>query len=198
MRRKNIAIMGLDPAGVVMGALLFQTGFMVDMIDPRGRGEPVPLENGVRIVGSLDVRLPLFYYKVEQIFKSYDAVFLTCEDSAVPDNLERIRPYLKPKGTVCVLGTGESDFGRLKTVCGTKPVIGTMSINARWEGSSVINCTSSARHMVYDHLFELGEIDNTVTPRLLATKSLLENIGLCSISQGVWDDLGAEYRMPGQ
>ena len=185
MRKKRIAIIGTDPAGVIVGALLLRNGFLVDMVDPRDDVGTLPLTDGVHIIGSLELRLPLFYYKIEQLMHRYDTVFVICENSHVRGSLKKIREYLMPRATVCVLGTEEKDFGTLKLPEEDKPVIGTVSICANWEDNGIVKCTSSARHMVYDSLFELGELDNSITPRLLATKKLLESIGVCSISQGL-------------
>ena len=62
MRKKRIAIIGTDPAGVIVGALLLRNGFLVDMVDPRDDVGTLPLTDGVHIIGSLELRLPLFYY----------------------------------------------------------------------------------------------------------------------------------------
>ena len=185
MSDKRIAIMGAGSIGTILGALLTRNGVEVDLIDNYAAHVQALNEKGATIVGGLEMTVPVKAYTPDQLTGQYDLVFLLCKQTGTAEALTQLAPHLHENSVVCTLQNGIPEPHVAEIIGRERTMGGIVLFGATWEAPGVSRATSTAVQMEGGTLFEVGEMDGSVTPRLKAVHAFLSNVCKCTLSSNL-------------
>lgn len=171
----RVAILGCGAMGTVMGAYLTQNGCPVDMVDNYQAHVDALNETGAHIVGMVDKRVPVRAMTPEQMEGIYDLVFLFTKQTANDQVLPALLPHLGEHSTVCTLQNGVPEPYVARHVGAERTVGGTVLWGATFLSPGVSELTQNISKN--DHLFEIGEMDGSVGPRIRQVAEVLGKMG---------------------
>ena len=171
----KIAIVGCGAMGTVIGAYLNQNGCKVEMVDAYKEHVDALNEKGARIIGTVDMNVPVKAILPEQMEGIYDVVFLLTKQTANEFVLPNLLKHLGPDSTVCTLQNGVPEPSVAGYVGKERTVGGTILWGATFMGVGVSELTQDLSRN--DHLFEIGEIDGHVGPRIEKIAEILNHMG---------------------
>lgn len=171
----NVAIVGCGAMGTVLGAYLSKSGMMVDLVDSDRAHVKAMNTKGARIVGTVDLTVPVKAILPEQMEGPYDLVFLLTKQTANELVLPALKPHLAEDAAVCTLQNGVPEFYVAEYVGAKRTVGGTVLWGATFVGPGCSELTQNIEKN--DHLFEIGEIDGLIGPRIRAVAEVLGRMG---------------------
>jgi len=161
--------------GTVLGAYLTANGCPVDMVDNYQAHVDALNEKGAHIVGMVDKTIPVRSMTPEQMEGIYDLVFLFTKQTANDQVLPALLPHLGPDSTVCTLQNGVPEPYVASYVGKERTVGGTVLWGATFIGPGVSELTQNIEKN--DHLFEIGEMDGSIGPRIQKVAEVLGYMG---------------------
>jgi len=171
----KIAIVGCGAMGTVMGAYLTKNGCPVEMVDNYKKHVDAMNEKGAHVVGSADFTVKVKAITPEQMEGIYDVVFLFTKQTANDVVLTNLLAHLDENSTVCTLQNGVPEPYVAKYVGEKRTVGGTVNWGATFLEPGVSELTQSLEKT--DHLFDIGEIDGSITPRIQKIADILNQMG---------------------
>ena len=179
----KIGILGCGAIGTVMGAYMTYNGCDVDLIDSYEDHVNALNEKGAHIIGTVDFTVPVKAIKPEQMTGIYDVIFLltkqTANDAVLPGLLE----HLGPNSTVCTLQNGVPEPYVASYVGENRTVGGTVLWGATFIQPGVSELTQDLSRN--DHLFEIGEMDGSMGPRIKEVARILGYMGAAKITDSL-------------
>jgi 2-dehydropantoate 2-reductase len=171
----RIGIVGAGAMGTVLGAYLTKNGCAVDLVDTYADHVNALNREGAHIVGSVDFTVPVRAMTPDKMAGVYDLIFLFIKQNANSQALPNIVKFLNKDSTVCTLQNGVPEPGVASYVGERRTLGGTVLWGATFLGPGISELTHDI--MKSDHLFEIGSIDGSITPRLETAASVLEIMG---------------------
>jgi 2-dehydropantoate 2-reductase len=171
----RIAIFGCGAMGTIIGAYLTKNGCPVDMIDANAAHVGAMNGKGAHIIGSVNMTVPVKALLPEQMEGVYDLVFLLTKQTANGVVLAKLKKHLAADGTVCTLQNGVPEPGVASQIGAARTVGGAIHWGATYIGPGVSELTQDVTKN--SHLFEIGEIDGAVGPRIQGVARVLEHMG---------------------
>ncbi len=171
----RIAILGSGAMGTVLGAYLTKNGCPVDLIDSYRAHVDALNEKGAHIVGTVDLTVPVRALAPEEMEGIYDLVFLFTKQTANDQVLPALLPHLGRDSTVCTLQNGVPEPYVAGYVGQERTVGGTVLWGATFVGPGQSELTQDITKN--DHLFEIGEMDGSIGPRIQAVADVLGHMG---------------------
>ncbi|WP_186429316.1 ketopantoate reductase family protein [Clostridium sp. BSD9I1] len=179
----KVAILGCGAMGTVLGAYLTQKGCEVELIDSYKEHVDALNYSGAHIVGTVDFTVPVKAITPDQMEGIYDIVFLFTKQTSNEEVLPKLLPYLGPDSTVCTLQNGVPEPFVANYVGKERTVGGTVLWGATFIEPGVSELTQDLSRN--DHLFEIGEIDGSITPRIQAVADVLNFMGHTKVSDSL-------------
>lgn len=176
----KVAILGSGAMGTVLGAYMTKNGCDVELIDNYKAHVDKMNSCGAHIVGAVDMTVPVKAILTEQMDGIYDVVFLFTKQLANEQVLTALLPHLDENSTVCTLQNGVPEPFVAQYVGEKRTVGGTVLWGATFLEPGVSELTQDITKST--HLFEIGEIDGTVTPRIQKVAALLSHMGPATVS----------------
>lgn len=176
----NIAIMGAGAMGTTLGAYLSARGASPLLIDAYKEHVAALNANGAAITGAVTMCVPVRATTPDAIAEDFDLVFLLVKQLATREALAALKPHLKKGGFVCTLQNGYPE--PLVAECIGKER--TMGGACRWgagfvkPGVALVTNDLASRQF----LFEIGEMDGGITPRLRRVAEVLALMGPVEIA----------------
>ena len=174
------AILGCGAMGTVLGAYMTKNGCDVELIDSYEAHVKALNEKGAHVVGTVDLTVPVKAILPEQMEGIYDVVFLFTKQTANDTVLPALLPHLGPDSTVCTLQNGVPEPFVAAHVGKERTVGGTVLWGATFLEPGVSELTQDLQRN--DHLFEIGEMDGALTPRIRKVAGQLEYMGPTAVS----------------
>lgn len=171
----RIAILGCGAMGTVLGAYLTRNGCPVDLIDSYQHHVDALNAQGAHVVGTVDLTVPVKALTPAEMEGIYDLVFLFTKQTANDQVLPALLPHLGPDSTVCTLQNGVPEPYVAGYVGQERTVGGTVLWGATFVGPGTSELTQDITKN--DHLFEIGEMDGAVGPRIQAVAQVLGRMG---------------------
>ena len=169
-------IMGSGSLGIIIGACLSKAGVDVTLVDVMQDNVDALNTNGARVVGSLDMTVPVKACTPDRLEGLFDLVLLLTKRVHNPVSFPQVMAHIHETSIVAAMQNGVPEesvaeyFGEHRTIgC---PV----GLGATWLGPGVSESTSSYERL-RDHAFELGELNGSITPRLLEVQKILQHVG---------------------
>lgn len=179
----KVAILGCGAMGTVLGAYMTKNGCDVEMIDSYQAHVDALNEKGAHIVGTVDFTVPVKAVTPEQMEGIYDIVFLFTKQTANDVVLPNLLPHLGPDSTVCTLQNGVPEPYVASYVGESRTVGGTVLWGATFMEPGVSELTQDLSRN--DHLFEIGEIDGSIGPRIKKVAEVLGYMGPTAVSDSL-------------
>lgn len=177
------AILGCGAMGTVLGAYLTKNNCPVELIDSYQAHVDALNAKGAHIVGTVDMTVPVKAITPEQMDGIYDVIFLFTKQLANSDVLPKLLPHLGEQSTVCTLQNGVPEPFVAKYVGENRTVGGTVLWGATFLEPGVSELTQDITKS--DHLFEIGEIDGSIGPRIRAVADVLGHMGPTKVSDSL-------------
>lgn len=193
----KIALVGAGSMGTVIGALLSRGGEDIVLVDVDEEHVRTLNDKGARIVGHMELTVPVRAVTPEGMKGVYDLVIYlvktTCDHRALPE----ILPCLGPESAVITLQNGVPEE-RVAGVVGKERTLGgAIGWGAKLVGPGVSELTSEPEAMTYD----IGELDGSETERVKAIKAVLDKAGRAEITDNLlgvrWTKLMANVSFSG-
>lgn len=181
----KVAILGSGAMGTVLGAYMTKNGCDVELIDNYKAHVDKMNSCGAHIVGTVDMTVPVKAILTEEMSGIYDVVFLFTKQLANEQVLTALLPHLDENSTVCTLQNGVPEPFVAQYVGEKRTVGGTVLWGATFLEPGVSELTQDITKST--HLFEVGEIDGSITDRIKKVASLLEYMGPTMVSDGLMD-----------
>ncbi|MCL2367920.1 MAG: ketopantoate reductase family protein [Oscillospiraceae bacterium] len=172
---KRIAIVGCGALGTILGAYLTKHGCDVEMIDNYKAHVDAMNEKGASVVGTANFTVPVKAKLPEEMTGIYDIVFLLTKQTANDIVLTNLLPHLDENSVVCTLQNGAPEPFVAQYVGDKRTVGGATIWSATFEEPGVSRLTQDLSNTEY--LFEIGEIDGQITPRIKEIAAILELMG---------------------
>lgn len=169
--------------GTVLGAYLTKNNCPVELIDSYQAHVDALNAKGAHIVGTVDMTVPVKAITPEQMDGIYDVIFLFTKQLANSDVLPKLLPHLGEQSTVCTLQNGVPEPFVAKYVGENRTVGGTVLWGATFLEPGVSELTQDITKS--DHLFEIGEIDGSIGPRIRAVADVLGHMGPTKVSDSL-------------
>ena len=179
----KIAILGCGAMGTVMGAYMAKNGCDVELVDSFAEHVWVLNDKGAHIVGTVDFTVPVKALLPEQMEGIYDIVFLFTKQTANDTVLPNLLPHLGPESTVCTLQNGVPEPYVASYVGEGRTVGGTVLWGATFQAPGVSELTQDLSRN--DHLFEIGEMDGSLTPRIRRVAEALGYMGPAKVTDSL-------------
>lgn len=170
----RMAVMGAGSLGTIIGALMTKNGYGVDLIDVNAAHVKALNEKGAKIIGLMDLVVPVKALTPDQMTGEYDVFFYLVKTTQNESALKAVVPHLKKDGIVLCMQNGIPEEPVVEAV-GKDRVIGCIvGWGATWVEPGVSRLTSAPEHMSYD----LGELDGKDTERLDKLVEILKSAGI--------------------
>ncbi|WP_028239308.1 ketopantoate reductase family protein [Stutzerimonas azotifigens] len=170
------AIIGAGSLGTIIGALMAKGGRPVHLVDTNRAHVEALNRDGARVIGEMDLLVPVEALTPEQMTGRYDLVFLLNKQTANQAVLTHLQAFLHPDSTVCTLQNGIPEPSVAAILGASRTIGGAVGFGATWVGPGVSRLTTAAQ-TVRNFAFEIGEIDGTLRPRLRAVQDYLSCVG---------------------
>ncbi|MFG6150210.1 ketopantoate reductase family protein [Halobacillus sp. B23F22_1] len=188
----RIAVLGSGSLGIIVGALIKQGGYDVELIDVNQENVNALNQEGAKLTGFLDVTIPVTAKHPNDFNDKYDLVFLLTKQVYTAASLESILPFLHQDSIVCTLQNGAPEEKVASIAGSSRTISGAVGFGATWSGPGVSKLTTKFNTMK-KYAFDVGELNGEITERIKVVKAVLESVGHCEIStniQGVrWSKL---------
>jgi 2-dehydropantoate 2-reductase len=195
----RIAILGCGAMGTVIGAYLTKNGCAVDLIDANAAHVAAMNAKGARIIGSVDMTVCVKALPPDRMEGVYDIVFLLTKQTVNDAVLGNLKSHLLPNSTVCTLQNGVPEPYVAKHIGAERTVGGAIHWGATYIEPGVSELTQDITKNV--HLFEIGEIDGAIGPRIRSVAKILEHMGSVFITDSLtvsrWGKLVSNACMSG-
>ncbi len=179
----RVAILGCGAMGTVLGAYMTKNGCDVELIDSYEAHVEALNTKGAHIVGTVDFTVPVKAITPAQMNGIYDVVFLFTKQTANDAVLPGLLPHLGENSTVCTLQNGVPEPYVAAHVGQSRTVGGTVLWGATFLSPGVSELTQDLSRN--DHLFEIGEMDGSITPRIRTVASVLEYMGPTAVTDSL-------------
>jgi len=171
----RVAIIGCGALGTILGACLTKGGCQVEMVDSYQAHVDALNEEGARVVGTATFTVPVTAITPEEMSGIYDLVFLLTKQIANDLVLPHLLQFIDENSAVCTLQNGVPEPSVAAYVRSERTVGGTTNWSASFLEPGVSKLTQDLEKTEY--IFNIGEIDGSITPRIQKIGEILELMG---------------------
>lgn len=195
------AIIGIGSIGTIVGALVFKNkpqSMDVVLVDANKAHVAALREHGATVTGKMDLKnIPVEVILPSELEGLYDNVILLTKQTYNKSVFEQLLPHLHKDSVVCTLQNGIPEESVANYAGADRTVGGTIGWGATWKGPGVSELTSDPERMI----FEIGECDGSLTPRLESIAQVLRQGCVCHIIRNLtgirWSKLLMNSTMSG-
>jgi 2-dehydropantoate 2-reductase len=164
------AIMGVGSLGTILGAYITKAGKQIDLIDVYEDHVKALNEKGAHVVGTIDFTVPVTALTPDQMKGQYDLVFFMVKQTYNDSAIAALKPHIHDKTIIVTLQNGLPEPA-IVAAFGAERVMGCpVGWGATFKGPGVSELTAALDRLGFD----LGRVDNRITPELDVVKSYLE------------------------
>lgn len=170
------AIIGVGSLGTIMGALMTQQGYAIQMVDANTEHVDALNRDGATITGALSLNVPVQACLPDQMSGTYDLIILMNKQTTNAIVLPSLLKHLHDTSMVCTLQNGIPEEDVAAVVGVHRTIGGAVGFGATWLRPGVSQLTTDADTM-RKFAFEIGELDGVLRPRLKQVQTYLECVG---------------------
>ena len=122
------AIYGAGSLGTVLGAFITQNGGQIDLINRNKAHVEALRENGARIVGTVDMTVPVTVYTPDEMTGKYDIILLMTKQLHNKEVVTMLKDFLSDEGVIVTLQNGIPEPGIAEIVGNRR----TMGCTVEW------------------------------------------------------------------
>lgn len=180
----RIAVLGSGSLGTIIGAFIAKGGQAVELIDVNQAHVDKLNKSGAKIVGTTELTVPVRAITPNEMSGTYDLVLLLTKQIYNKPILSNLLPFLGKESVVCSLQNGIPEKNVVSAVGRDRVVGGSVKFGATWVEPGISRLTT-----IWDkfksHAFEIGELDGTITERILNIKHVLDLVGNTNVSDNL-------------
>lgn len=174
----RVALFGAGSLGTITGALMSKNGVDVTLIDANKAHVDALNEKGATITGKMqEENIPVKAILPEQMDGIYDVIFLLTKQTVNGIVLPEIAKHMNEESVLCTLQNGAPEELVASYIGKERTVGGVTGWGATYIEPGVSKLTSDPDRMV----FEIGELDGTVTPRIKKVAEILNKACVCRV-----------------
>ena len=164
------AIYGAGSLGTVLGAFIMKNGGDVDLINRNKAHVDILNEKGARIIGTVDMTVPVRAITPDQMTGEYDVIVLLTKQLFNKDVVTMLKDFLAPDGVIVTLQNGIPEPG-IAEIIGADH---TMGCAVEW-GAALIELGVCELTSDKDSLsFHMGKMEGITDEQFKMVKDLLE------------------------
>ncbi len=164
------AIYGAGSLGTVLGAFIMKNGGQVDLINRNKVHVDILNEKGARIIGTVDMTVPVTAITPDQMEGKYDVIVLLTKQLFNKDVVTMLKNYLSKDGVIVTLQNGIPEPG-IAEIIGENH---TMGCAVEW-GAALIEPGVCELTSEKDSLsFHMGKMNGITDEQFKMVKDLLE------------------------
>lgn len=170
MNEKRYCIYGAGSLGTVLGAYITKNGGKIDLINRNKAHVSALLEKGARIIGTVDMTVPVTAYTPDQMTGKYDVILLMTKQLHNKEVVTMLKDFLTESGVIVTLQNGIPEPGIAEIVGADH----TMGCTVEWGAtlSAPGECTLTSDP---DSLsFHMGKMDGITEEQFKMVTDLLE------------------------
>ena len=168
----RFAIYGAGSLGTVMGAFLTKNGVDIELVNRNEAHINALREHGARIVGTVEMTVPVRAILPSEMGMEYDIVFLLTKQLDNEHTVSFLKPMLGESGVIVTLQNGIPEPG-IAAVVGEERTVGcVVEWGANLEGAGIARLTSDAQSLS----FHMGGMRKVPKEKLMLVKSVLEKM----------------------
>ena len=164
------AIYGAGSLGTVLGAYITKNGGEVDLINRNKAHVNALRENGARIVGTVDMTVPVKVYTPDEMTGKYDVILLMTKQLYNKDVVTMLKEYLSGEGVIVTLQNGIPEPGIAEIVGDCRTMGCTVEWGATLTLPGVCTLTSDPESLS----FHMGKMEGITERQFDMVKELLE------------------------
>jgi 2-dehydropantoate 2-reductase len=197
----RIAVLGAGSLGTIIGAFIANDGDQtVELIDVNEAHVDELNKSGAKIVGTTELIAPVRAITPKEMSGTYDLVLLLTKQMFNQSALRHLLPFLGEKSVVCSLQNGVPEENVVSVIGSERVVGGSVEFGATWVEPGVSRLTTEF-HKVKENAFQIGELDGTITERILNIKAVLDFVGNTTVSDNLmgtkWSKLTINVALSG-
>lgn len=172
----KIAIFGAGSLGTVLGAYLSKAGVDVDLITRNKEHVDAMNKNGAKVIGTVEMTVPVHALTPEQMTAKYDIIFLMTKQLDNQSVVTMLKEFLTKEGVICTMQNGMPELS-VAEILGEERTIGcTVGWGATLHGNGVSELTSTEDGLN----FSIGKMNGQIDDNLQKVKDVLEK--MCPVS----------------
>lgn len=170
MNQKRCCIYGAGSLGTVLGAYITKNGGKIDLINRNKAHIAALRENGARIVGTVDMTVPVTAYTPDEMTGKYDIILLMTKQLHNKEVVTMLKDFLTETGVIVTLQNGIPEPG-IAEIVGANHTMGcTVEWGATLSAPGECTLTSAPESLS----FHMGKMDGITDEQFNMVKDLLE------------------------
>ena len=170
MNQKRYCIYGAGSLGTVLGAYITKNGGKIDLINRNKAHIAALREKGARIVGTVDMTIPVTAYTPDEMTGKYDIILLMTKQLHNKEVVTMLQDFLTESGVIVTLQNGIPEPG-IAEIVGTNRTIGcTVEWGATLSAPGECTLTSAPESLS----FHMGKMEGITDEQFYMVKDLLE------------------------
>ena len=182
----RIAIMGAGSLGTILGAVLSNSGYDIELMDADPNNVETLNKNGATVTGAMELNARVKALLPEQMDGNYDLIFILTKQIHNEAVLTQVLSHLHKDSMVCSLQNGMPEETVSKFIPKQQIIGGSVGFGATWLEPGVSRLTSTPEALK-KFAFYLGEIDGSMTERIKKVSEILSCVGYCKIIDNLID-----------
>lgn len=169
----RIALLGAGAMGTIIGALLSDGGYDVELVDNYKEHVEALQQNGAKIVGGIEKTIPVKAIFPDQLSGQYDLVISLTKHSGIEDSLNNIKPFTNEDTVILTLQNGMPEEKSRKIFPEKNLMGGGMEFSGTFIGPGVSKLASAENTLG----ISFGSFEGPITDKVLEIKKILESVG---------------------
>ncbi len=169
---ERYAIYGAGSLGTVLGAYITKNGEKIDIINRNKAHVQALKERGARIVGKVEMTVPVQAFTPEEMTGKYDVILLLTKQLYNKEVVTTIKEYLADDGVIVTLQNGLPEPEIAEIVGANR----TMGCTVEWGATLVEPGVSMLTSEAESLSFHMGKMDGISDAQFHKVKTLLEKM----------------------
>lgn len=170
MNQKRFCIYGAGSLGTVLGAYITKNGGKIDLINRNKAHVTALQENGARIIGTVNMTVPVTAYTPEEMTGKYDVILLMTKQLHNKEVVTMLKDFLTDTGVIVTLQNGIPEPG-IAEIVGAGHTMGcTVEWGATLSAPGECTLTSDPESLS----FHMGKMEGITDEQYNMVKELLE------------------------
>ncbi len=170
MSEKRYCIYGAGSLGTVLGAYITKNGGKIDLINRNKAHVAALQENGARIIGTVDMTVPVTAYTPDEMTGKYDVILLMTKQLHNVEVVTMLKDFLTETGVIVTLQNGIPEPG-IAEIVGANHTMGcTVEWGATLSAPGECTLTSDPESLS----FHMGKMNGITDEQFKMVTDLLE------------------------
>lgn len=177
----RIALLGAGAMGTIIGALLSDGGYDVELVDNYKEHVEALQNDGAKIIGGIERTIPVKAIFPNQLSGKYDFVISLTKHSGIEESLENIKPFTTEDTIILTLQNGMPEEKSRKIFPEKNLMGGGMEFSGTFIGPGVSKLASSKETLG----ISFGSFEGPITDKVMEIKKIMESVGHVEVTDNL-------------